>query len=162
MKTSNNVCRADSGFTLVEMMIAMVVFGLLAAGIAGGMLQGRRMAEKNVYHITALSIAQGYLEQMKGMSYGDLPTEPEQLIPTELNYGEPDPLVVGAWTEKRIDIHETPDNPNDDMRMWFRPTIEEESFQKSLRIDFRWEAPASAGGTHMHEDSIRAIRSPAH
>ena len=161
MNRIRSTTRTVSGFTLVEVLIAVVIFGLMAGGIIGGILQGRRMAEKNVYHITALTVAQGYLEQMKGMSYGDLSTNSDQPIPTELNYGEPDPLFLNVWTEKRIDIHDTPDNPNDDMRMWFRPTVEEGAFQKRIQLDFRWEAPRSAGGTHTYEDSVRVIRSPA-
>ncbi|MFP4166380.1 MAG: prepilin-type N-terminal cleavage/methylation domain-containing protein [Opitutales bacterium] len=151
--------RSNGGFTLVEVMIAATLFALLAGGISAGILQARRLAEQNVYRVSALTIAQGYLEQMKGMVYDQLSTDPDTAIPTELNYGDPDPLYPETWNEKQIDIHDTPGNPDDDMRMWVRPTITQTAYRKMIQIDLRWETPRGAGESRIFEGTFRSIRS---
>lgn len=56
-------------FTMVEVVFAIGIFGLCGVGIASAFLQSRRIAESNVFETTALTVAQGYLEQIKAMDY---------------------------------------------------------------------------------------------
>lgn len=61
-------------FTLVESMVSLGVFTVVCAGIFAVVLQMRRLAENNVHENTALTMAQGYLEQLRSLPYNDLVT----------------------------------------------------------------------------------------
>ncbi len=53
--------------TLVEVMIAMCVLALAAGGVYASLMQSRRLTEGSVVQNSALTIVQGYVEQMKNM-----------------------------------------------------------------------------------------------
>ncbi|RME67585.1 MAG: hypothetical protein D6781_12900 [Verrucomicrobia bacterium] len=53
----------------MEVVFAVGIFGLCGLGIASAFLQSRRIAESNVFETTALTVAQGFLEQIKAMDY---------------------------------------------------------------------------------------------
>lgn len=63
---------STSGMSLVEVMISMVILSMFAATILASILLGRRLAEANIYENTALTVTQGYLEQIKSMEYKDV------------------------------------------------------------------------------------------
>jgi len=67
-----NKNRQTRGLTLIEIMVSMGVFTIVSMGILAVVLQIRRMAENNVYENTALTMAQGYLEQVRSLPYGQL------------------------------------------------------------------------------------------
>jgi type II secretory pathway pseudopilin PulG len=146
--------------TLSEVVVGLALFAMVATGLGASLLQARRLAENNIYRISALVAAQGFLEQLKSMAYEDLALNP---IPTQINQGQLDPIIPGEWNLKLIDIHETPNNPQDDMRFWVRPTINELTSVNGYRayeiiLDYRWEF-LEAGGRRNFESSIRVIRS---
>jgi len=66
--------RRARGMTLSEVMVALFILCLSISGILGVMMQSRRLTEGSVYQNTALTIVQGYLEQMKNMN-------PNQMFP---------------------------------------------------------------------------------
>src|ERR1051325_1501177 len=53
--------------TLVEVMIALCVLALAAGGVYAALLQSRPLTEGSVVQNSALTIVQGYVEQMKNM-----------------------------------------------------------------------------------------------
>ena len=57
------------GMTLVEVMIAMAILSIFSITILSAVLLGRRLSEANIYENTALTVAQGYMEQIKSMEY---------------------------------------------------------------------------------------------
>nr|WP_269539266.1 type II secretion system protein [Cerasicoccus sp. TK19100] len=57
------------GMSLVEVLVATVLFGLLAMVTTNSVLMSRRLAETNIYMVTANDIAQGYAEQMMAMDF---------------------------------------------------------------------------------------------
>jgi len=61
----NYLCARLQGFTLVEMLIAMVLFLIVAGSIFNSCLFIFRSAEHNVYQLITHNIATGYLEQIK-------------------------------------------------------------------------------------------------
>ena len=67
-------CSSDSrrGFTLVEMMIGLTLLGVFMSGIFGSVRLSTVMAESNLYQTTAITVAQGYLEQIKNLPYEDV------------------------------------------------------------------------------------------
>lgn len=71
----SNRCRRRAGvsrpgFSLLESVIAMTVFTILALGITGLVIQSRKVAENNILRNTAYTVAQGYLEQIRSISIG--------------------------------------------------------------------------------------------
>lgn len=62
--------------TLIEVMAASVILAMVVLGVLQGMLQSRRMTEGSVRQASVASLVQGYLEQLKSIKYGDLPSSP--------------------------------------------------------------------------------------
>lgn len=56
-----------AGFTLVEVVIATALFTFMALGVSRMTMASLRMSHVNVYKTTAMSVAQGYIEQIKSL-----------------------------------------------------------------------------------------------
>ncbi|TVP77178.1 MAG: type II secretion system protein [Puniceicoccaceae bacterium] len=61
-----------SGLTLVEVIISLVVLSMLAIGIIASVLQVRRTSEAQVRGELAYAVANGFLEQVRGVNYNEL------------------------------------------------------------------------------------------
>jgi type II secretory pathway pseudopilin PulG len=59
-------------FSLVEMVIAMFLLTILMAGVFSSMGMSARAAETSIFQSAAFSAAQGYLEQIKALPYGEI------------------------------------------------------------------------------------------
>jgi len=57
----------SAGVTLVEIVIAMTVFMVLALGLTTTVIQSQEMAQNNIIRNTAYTVAQGYIEQIKSI-----------------------------------------------------------------------------------------------
>ena len=68
----NSLLGRARGMTLSEVMVALFVLSLSILGILGVQMQSRRLTEGSIYQNTALTIVQGYLEQIKNMSMNSL------------------------------------------------------------------------------------------
>lgn len=125
------------GYSLLEVMIGVFVFTIVAAGVASSTTLTSRMALSNIYRNTASTIVQGYAEQIKSIRYEVIAQALEdptnRSIPTmslstadgklsELN----DPLYFGVRSKKNIviDIEELPDGTEREriMELWVTPT----------------------------------------
>ena len=60
------------GYSLVEVMIAMALFGIMATGFMASCLFARKAAESAACENAALCVAQGYMEQIKSNTYATL------------------------------------------------------------------------------------------
>ena len=47
----------------------MAILSIFSITILSAVLLGRRLSEANIYENTALTVAQGYMEQIKSMEY---------------------------------------------------------------------------------------------
>ncbi|MDF3128636.1 type II secretion system protein [Kiritimatiellaeota bacterium B1221] len=56
-----------AGFTLVESMVALVIFGFLAMGVSHITMMAFKLSYYNVYKTSAYSVMQGYIEQIKSL-----------------------------------------------------------------------------------------------
>ncbi len=70
--TFSSRLRDRRGMTLLELFVASSMVLLAIAGVLGTMVQSRRVTEQNVTRNTALTIVQGYMEQLKRMPVGSL------------------------------------------------------------------------------------------
>jgi prepilin-type N-terminal cleavage/methylation domain-containing protein len=57
------------GFTLVEVVVGMLVFAIIATTSSVAFVQTQKLAHSNVMHNTARTVLQGYVEQIKGIQY---------------------------------------------------------------------------------------------
>lgn len=125
-----------SAFTLVEVLIGVFVFALVASGIAAATLLSSRIATANVYSNTAHSIVQAYAEQIKSLDFATIKNaylDPgENSIPTMgLNIGgtemeRTDPLTFGVKSQKTVvvDVDERSDGTFSEksMLLWITPS----------------------------------------
>jgi prepilin-type N-terminal cleavage/methylation domain-containing protein len=58
-----------NGFTLVEVIMGLLVFAILATTSSVAFVQTQKLAHANVMHNTARTVLQGYVEQIKGIQY---------------------------------------------------------------------------------------------
>ena len=68
-KRPKKSCR---GVTLVELCISLGLLAMLSLSVMGVTFQVRSMAEQAVYQNTALTLAQGYMEQIRHLDYTTL------------------------------------------------------------------------------------------
>lgn len=66
-RSANKSRNLHQGLTLTEVMIAMVIFVILAGGIIGAVFTVRADAENNLYESAALNVAISFLEQLKSI-----------------------------------------------------------------------------------------------
>ncbi len=90
-----------AGFSLVEIMIAMVIFTMLALGITGTVIQSQRIAQNNILSNTAYTVVQGYLEQLKTISSGEI--EAALLAPATVPLRTRSISALGSGNETQVD-----------------------------------------------------------
>ena len=95
---------------MVETVISATLLSIGVIAVFASLLHARRLSEGSIYQNAALTIVQGYIEQMKNMEFTDLPyttgggsviagsgTTSTQ-VPTRLNADTTDPLVISTAT----------------------------------------------------------------
>jgi prepilin-type N-terminal cleavage/methylation domain-containing protein len=60
------------GFTLVEVLIALVVFSVMSLGLTASLIQSLKISDQVLSRSTAHSVALGYAEQLMAHSYTEL------------------------------------------------------------------------------------------
>ena len=105
---------AQKGFTLVEAMISMGVFMIMALGLGGSFIYSLKISEYNMSEFTARTAAQSYLEQLRVVDYASLLRSiktPTQELPTMrvsmTQSGvreslESSPLLLNTWVNKDL------------------------------------------------------------
>jgi Tfp pilus assembly protein PilV len=89
--------RARRALTLVEVMVATGVLGMVIVGCLGALVQSRRITETSIYQNAAITVVQGYLEQIKEAEIASIPYySGSTLIPS--NSTDP---IVGVSTANR-------------------------------------------------------------
>ena len=87
--------RSD-GYTLVEVMMAVFVFSLVALGITATVIQSQRIAVSNILRSTAHNTAQGYLEQIKTLSSSEINESLDDPVNVPLPTIRLDPMAVNT------------------------------------------------------------------
>lgn len=64
----------QAGFKIVEVIVGMAIFSFMVVGLLALTFQVRASSEEAVYNNTALTLAQAYLEQMRGSDFATLQT----------------------------------------------------------------------------------------
>ncbi len=64
--------KRDAGFTLVEVMVALVVIGLAASATATGMRATTNLLGMNERHSRAITLTQAAIEDLRTVDYDDI------------------------------------------------------------------------------------------
>lgn len=106
-------CRRNrDGYTLIEIVVAMFLFMLVALGITAMAIQSQRISRSNIERNTAYTVVQGYIEQIKSLSIGEIkasiannniPLATVGISSTQTgNIEIADPLLIGQANTKAI------------------------------------------------------------
>ena len=100
--------------SLIEVILALSILSMISLTILSSVLLSRRLAESNVYENTALTVTQGYMEQIKSMEYssitdclitGDpLPCKSVSILAIGPNIEEDDPLIIAVENVKTVAV----------------------------------------------------------
>ena len=169
-----------SGLTIIEVMISVAVFAILAAGVSNTTLLTSRIAYSNVYENTAYMVAQGYAEQIKSIQHEVIRQALEDPvnfdIPTQslsLGSGQnanqlraDDPLIFGVEMEKDVVVDlvdEDGEEVERTMQMWITATGQDLNASTDcwdaieIAIDFQWEV-FGPRGIHRQDGQVRLVK----
>ena len=153
--------------TLVETVIAMAVFSLVAGGVIALSIQSRRMAESAIRENPAATVTQGYLEQIKSIEYSTLVNavaDPTNIaIPTKTDSLTDDPILLNVRNQKTLVIHSSDEGtPTRFMRFWITPQATDLAAAGRKAIEFtavfEWEGNDRGVGD-IRTSTIRFVRS---
>lgn len=171
------------GFSLIELMIGMLVFSILALSLTAMALHNLRSSQLNIMKNTAHATAQGFLEQLKSLPESNLldalaaPTTvplPTRSISADLvNAGVTqvesplyleDPLPTARGENYRrilIDLKEGANGTETEvfMDMWFDVNVTRLTTSRGylITIEFLYQCPGMAF-IPSQEDSVRVVR----
>jgi hypothetical protein len=184
------------GSTLIEVAMGATIMAVVFGGLAGTFLQSRRLTESSIYMNSALTVVQGYLEQIKSLEFSDLPyyrsgtlyrgiiTSTDDKVYTQLDSDVYDILRISPGTPpnasllvpyatpetavdnfKTIDINDTPDNADDDLKMniwiWITPlddAVNGIAASRAITIIYNWTF-TDGGISRRQLDCIVTVRS---
>ena len=160
-----------AGMSLLEVMSGLVILSIISVGVLASLLQSRALTEGSIFQNTAVTAAQGYIEQIKNMEFSELDNHPLQ---TWLDQDTPDPLEVSPLprseatqvvNHRLIDLNNTPDNPDDDMPLDVVVYIEnltdpanEVGESRLITLIYTWEFNRGSA-TRRFTNTVSCIRS---
>lgn len=185
MKAKHSSKRVQA-LTLLELMIAMSILTIFLTSVISASLLSRRISEGNIYENTAMTVAQGYMEQIKSIEYDiivaasesggqiPLPTKSVSALLTGSQIEIEDPLYVGDYNEKevmidlRTDDYESESGDKKVITMDFKikPVITDlDNGSKPIRalqivLYYQYFSPAKPGG-EWRTGSVRFLKSYA-
>jgi len=174
-----------AGLSLVELMIAMTVFAMLALSITAAVIQSQQLSQNNIVLNTAYTVAQGYLEQIKTLASVEidnaLADEDGVSLPTKSisavsgsNIEVDDPIFLDGpdrslsgksdgsnHREVLIDLRENDDGSQREvtMDMWVDVDItpvENQSYSHAITVDF--EVQLRGGFSRVIGGSLTGLR----
>jgi prepilin-type N-terminal cleavage/methylation domain-containing protein len=161
MKGGNG--RKKKGFTLIELMLALTLLSIIAMGLTAGNMLSRRNAEGAIHESTAITIATGYLEQLKSMEYQTIlasVNDPQIPLPTKINQGTLDPIFLEQWNPKKVTLNiNAQGEVTQTMVVEVRPSIMDMSANGErilgMEMVYRWQRPPEGV---VLERAIRSAR----
>lgn len=154
---------------MVEMVVAMGILAMVSVGLISVTYQVRSTAEQAVYQNTALTLAQGYMEQLRSLDYTSLNTaavssQPLPLINasgTGVLDESGNPLNSGDWARETVylDVNAA-GQPTQPLRFRFRTVLTRLTGNAiGVEITVFYEASHLAGITRSYTGSLRSVRS---
>lgn len=143
-KQFSSAGRGSPGVTLVEVIIALLIFTVTAVALGRSLIWLQYSAEDNLYTSTAFTVASSVLEQMKSASTDTLK---KSIIETEFTMRRgsgTDKLLLGQDNTLTIPLSSDAQN-NKTMPLVLRPTIQAIDGNTGflLRIEYSYDHPSS-------------------
>lgn len=159
--------------TLVEVMVATVLFTFLATGLTAAYMLNMRMAKAQAYRTQAINTAMTVLEQLRANGYSDLrtkyhePPNPPDFIVKLLDPTQKSVLPTGyrdlnlplnmrdgteltdSWTQTDLQIEDSTSAPKLPMRFWLSLDRDIATTGKvhavfQLTLFYQWRTPGKA------------------
>ncbi len=92
----NRFLARDSGFSLLEVVVGLLLLGLLMLGMASTLVLGSRIATGSSLLNQATVAAESALEELRSLGYAELSTFPES---TPIEWGEHQEFSTWVTTE---------------------------------------------------------------
>lgn len=151
---------SGAGFTLVEVMLAMVVLGMSALAALAGMLFTYRASDANLRALAAWSNARAVAEQIQTL---DADTLAKNSLPVDIPSSGVGSLIVNEWNERTDDLHATEGNPADDLALGLRPEVSQTASVTGFTctqvvLHFRW-TENSFFAPRLREDALTVVLS---
>jgi prepilin-type N-terminal cleavage/methylation domain-containing protein len=151
---------SSRGFSLAEVMLAMMVLGTSSLAALAAMLFSYRTADSNLRADSALANARAVAEQILTLDQGSLASS---ALPVDVPSNPSGSLTVNEWNERIDDIHGTPESPDDDLKMSLRPEVVQPDSAggflcAQVIIHYRW-TENSFFASRTREDAITVVLS---
>jgi len=152
---------ARPGLTLVEVMMAMTIFVVLAGGIIAGVFTVRADAENNLYEMSSMNVALSFLEQTKGLPFDQLEgiMEDGSEIRYLTGFIEFKDMELGEEEELEVPIISDVDGNVKkalDVTVEINVTEADDFNGYWLTVDYRWEHPTN---NKLFEGQVRSFKS---
>ena len=165
---------ASQGMTIVEVIIALGLLAILSVSVISVTFQVRSMAEQTVYQNTALTLAQGYMEQVRHLDYTTLQScALSATVPLPLDKTSGTPVVPesgtvfgnGVWSNERVFLDQTASGtPIQPMDFRFRAVLTSlesatTNLASGVEIIIQYQVTYDYGVRRVVNGTLRSVRS---
>ena len=168
----------SSGYSLVEVLIAMAIFSISGLGLSKTIMLTRKMSESSIYQTTAHGVAFGYCEQIMAMPLEEIllsvntpktPLSMYAISPSSRSSSQEieDLLFIDSWEPKDIVIDLRNDgNSERSITMPMRFKIETNNLNSGkdprdaieIRLSYSYKSPARRSDTWI-SDNLSFVKS---
>ncbi len=174
-RISRHASRASRGMTIVEVIIALGLLAILSVSVISVTFQVRSMAEQTVYQNTALTLAQGYMEQVRHLDYTTLKACAQSAsvaLPLDKTDGTPVVPESGSgvfgnsvWSKERVFLDQTASGtPIQPMDFRFRAVLTSletatTNLASGVEITIQYQVTYDYGVRRVVNGTLRSVRS---
>ncbi len=161
--------------TIVEVIIALGLLAILSVSVISVTFQVRSMAEQTVYQNTALTLAQGYMEQVRHLDYTTLKACAQSAsvaLPLDKTDGTPVVPESGSgvfgnsvWSKERVFLDQTASGtPIQPMDFRFRAVLTSletatTNLASGVEITIQYQVTYDYGVRRVVNGTLRSVRS---
>lgn len=160
--------------TIVEVIMALGLLSILSVSVISVTFQVRSMAEQTVYQNTALTLAQGYMEQVRHLDYTTLKACAQSAtVPLPLDKTDGTPVVPesgtvfgnSVWSRERVFLDQTASGtPIQPMDFRFRAVLTSletatTNLASGVEIIIQYQVTYDYGVRRVVNGTLRSVRS---
>lgn len=165
-----------SAMTITEVIVALTLLAILSASIISLTFQVRSKAEEAIYQNTSLTLAQGYMEQIRHLDYTTLRAvaqDSSSSVTLPLNNASGAAITPlsgtffgnGSWSTETIYLDQNSQGqPTQPVTFRFRPVLTSletalSGLASGVEITIYYRTTYNFGVTRTHNGSLRSVRS---
>ena len=162
--------------TLTEVIVGLTLLAIVATSIIGITFQVRSKAEEAVYQNTALTLAQGYMEQIRHLDYTTLRAvaqDSSSAVPLPLNNASGNAITPvsgtffgnGTWSTETIYLDQNSQGqPIQPVTFRFRAVLTSletalSGLASGVEVTIYYRTTYNFGVTRTNNGSLRSVRS---